>query len=169
MKSIIPFLGAAPEIAAGTFVDPTSVIIGRVTLGKGAGVFPMCVLRGDGNPIVVEEEAVILDKVLIEASRPVTVGRRALISHGAILHGCRVAEGALVGIGAIVLDGAVVGKNAMVGAGSLVPPGMTVPEGSLVLGIPAKVVRKLSPEEVRRIDAQVDEALGKAAVYRKMQ
>jgi carbonic anhydrase/acetyltransferase-like protein (isoleucine patch superfamily) len=128
----------------------------------------MSVLRADSNQIVIEYEAAVLDKVLIEApvKNPVIVGRRALISHGAILHGCTVQEGALVGIGAIILDGAIVGKGSIIGAGSVVSPQMIIPENSLVLGIPGKVIRTLKPDEVQKTSSQVDEVRKKASRYR---
>ncbi len=91
-----------------------------------------------------------------------------MISHGAILHGCVVREGALVGIGAIVLDDAEIGRGSIVGSGSLVPPGMKVPEAVLVLGIPAKVVRRLSEDDLKRSKAQHAEAFEKAKKYLKI-
>ena len=168
MQNVIPFMGKKPQIGREVYVDPSCRVIGRVILRRGCSVWPMSVLRADSNQILIEEEAVILDKVLIEApaEHPVVVGRRALISHGAILHGCTVGEGALVGIGAIVLDGAAIGRSAIIGAGSLVPPGTAVPENSLVLGIPGRVIRDLRPEEIQRISAQVTESAEKAAKYR---
>jgi len=156
----------SPRIEEDVFIDPSSRIIGDVLLKRGSSIWPMCVLRADAERIVIEEEAAVLDKVLIESPTPVLVGKRALISHGAILHGCTVGEGALVGIGAIVLDGAVVGASAMIGAGSVVSPGMVIPEGCLVLGIPGKVIRPLKPEEVERILSQVHDLEEKARRYR---
>ena len=163
-------MGEEPQIERDVFIDPSSRIIGNVILRKGCSIWPLSVLRADSNQIVIEEESVILDKVLIEApaEHQVIVGKRALISHGAILHGCMVHEGALVGIGAIILDGAVIGRGAVIGAGSLVPPQMIVPENSLVLGLPGRIVRPLKPEEVKRTSSQVDEARQKANVYRQL-
>lgn len=93
------------------------------------------------------------------------IEKEVLVSHGAILHGCVLREGALVGIGAIVLDGAEVGRNSIVGSGSLVPPGMKVPDHSLVLGIPAMVVRKLDENDLKRSKDQLTEALEKSRKY----
>jgi carbonic anhydrase/acetyltransferase-like protein (isoleucine patch superfamily) len=168
MKNIISFMGKTPQIEEDVFVDPSSRIIGDVILKRGCSIWPLSVLRADSNQIVIQEEAVVLDKVLIEApgKNPVVVGKRALISHGAILHGCTVHDGALVGIGAIILDGAVVGKGTLVGAGSIVSPQMVIPENLLVLGIPGKIIRKLKTEEVERTSSQVDEVREKANQYR---
>jgi carbonic anhydrase/acetyltransferase-like protein (isoleucine patch superfamily) len=166
MENIIPYMGKMPRIEEEVYLDPSSRMIGDVVLKRGCSIWPMCVLRADAERIVIEEEAAILDKVLIESATHTLVGKRALISHGAILHGCTVREGALVGIGAIVLDGAVVGPGAMIGAGSVVAPGMVVPERCLVLGIPGKVIRPLKPEEVNRITSQVADLREKARHYR---
>jgi carbonic anhydrase/acetyltransferase-like protein (isoleucine patch superfamily) len=168
MKNIISFMGETPKIEEDVYIDPSSRIIGDVLLKKGCSIWPMCVLRADSNRIVIEDEAAVLDKVLIEAptKNPVVVGRRALISHGAILHGCTIQEGALVGIGAIILDGAIVGKGSVIGAGSVVSPQMAIPENSLVLGIPGKVIRALKPDELGKTSSQVDEVRQKANRYR---
>lgn len=168
MKNIVSFMGKTPRIEEGVYIDPSSRIIGDVLLKKGCSIWPLCVLRADSNQIVIDDQAAILDKVLIEApaQNPVIVGKRALISHGAILHGCTVHEGALVGIGAIVLDGAIVGEGSVIGAGSVVSPQMVIPENSLVLGIPGRVIRALKPDEVQKTSSQVDEVRQKADRYR---
>jgi carbonic anhydrase/acetyltransferase-like protein (isoleucine patch superfamily) len=168
MKNIITFIGKTPQIEEDVYIDPSSRIIGDVLLKRGCSVWPLCVLRADSNQIVIREETAVLDKVLIEApvKNPVVVGRRALISHGAILHGCTVQEGALVGIGAIILDGAIVGRGSVIGAGSIVSPQMVIPENSLVLGIPGRVIRALKPDEVEKTSSQVDEVRKKANQYR---
>ncbi len=168
MENIISFMGKTPVIGEDVYIDPSARIIGDVILKRGCSVWPMTVLRADSNRIVIEEEAAILDKVLIESPGPnlLLVGRTALVSHGAILHGCKVDDGSLVGIGAIVLDGAVIGTGSMIGAGSVVSPNTIIPPGSLVLGIPGKVIRPLRPDEAERIAAQVDEVKKKARQYR---
>ncbi len=167
MENIVSFMNKSPSIGADVFIDPSSRIIGDVTLKKSSSVWPLSVLRADSNRIVIGEEAAVLDLVMIEAParHPVLVGNRALISHGAKLHGCRIHDGSLVGIGAIVLDGAEIGSGSIIGAGSLVPPGMVVPENSLVLGLPGKVIRPLTPEEAARTLSEVEEVREKAARY----
>ncbi len=168
MTNIISFMGKTPKVEEDVYIEPSARIIGDVILKRGSSVWPLAVLRADSDRIVIEEEAAILDKVLIESPgpNPLVVGKRALVSHGAILHGCTVGEGSLVGIGAIVLDGAVVGTGSIIGAGSVVSPNTIIPPGSLVLGIPGKVVRLLRPDEIERIAAQVDEVKEKARHYR---
>jgi carbonic anhydrase/acetyltransferase-like protein (isoleucine patch superfamily) len=167
---ITPFEGKSPQFDETVFIDPSARLIGEVILGPLVSIFPFALLRADSNRVIVGERSVILDKVLIESpeNHPVVIEERVLISHGAMLHGCIVREGAIVGIGAIVLDGAEVGRNSIVGSGSLVPPGMKIPDDSLVLGIPAKVVRTLTDDERKRSADQLTEAYEKSRKYLKI-
>lgn len=167
---ITTFRGTSPTIGPDVWVDPTARLIGRVELGAGSSVWPGAVLRADDERIVIGKQSAVLDLCLIEspAGHPVIVGDGALISHKACLHGARVEANALVGIGAIVLDGAIIGAGALVGAGAIVTPGTEVAEGMLVLGQPAKPVRRLSPAESTKIKDQVAELVAKALEYRNM-
>jgi len=167
---ILPFEGKAPQFDESVFIVPSARLIGDVLLGSGVSIWPFALLRADGDRIVVGETSALLDKVLVESPKghPVVIERNVLISHGAILHGCVVREGALVGIGAIVLDGAEVGRGALVGSGSLVPPGMNIPGDSLVLGLPARVVRALHETERKRCEEQRVEVYEKSRTYLKM-
>jgi carbonic anhydrase/acetyltransferase-like protein (isoleucine patch superfamily) len=169
-SNLIPFRGKSPFVEEGVFVDPTSRIMGDVTLRSGASVWPLAVLRADSETIVIEENAAILDKVLVEApmGHNVLIEGDVIISHGAILHGCTIRRGALVGIGAIVLDGAEVGRDSIVASGSVVPPGTRIPEGSLAMGIPAKVVRSLNESERAAKKEQLAEVMEKSEHYRKI-
>jgi carbonic anhydrase/acetyltransferase-like protein (isoleucine patch superfamily) len=167
---IISFEGKSPQFDETVFIDLSARLIGEIILGSRVSIWPFALLRADSNRIVVGDRSVILDKVLIESPKdhPVVIERKVLISHGVILHGCIVREGAVVGIGAIVLEGAEVGRNSIVGSGSLVPPGMKIPDRSLVLGIPAKVVRRLDKVDLRRSKEQLTEAYEKSRKYLKI-
>jgi carbonic anhydrase/acetyltransferase-like protein (isoleucine patch superfamily) len=170
LLNITPFEGKSPQFNESVFIDPTARLIGDVVLGPDVSVWPLTVLRADSNRIVVGDRSVLLDKVLVESPKdhPVTIERNVLISHGAILHGCIVREGAIVGIGSIVLDGAEVGRYSIVGSGCVVPPGMKIPDGSLVLGIPAKVVKTLEDKDRKRSEEQLAEAYEKSRKYLKI-
>ncbi len=128
-----------------SWVHPSAVVIGDVTLGRDASVWPTAVLRGDNDAIVIGDETNVQDGAIIhvDAGKPVRVGNRVTIGHRAVLHGCTVEDECMIGIGAIVLNGAVIGAGSVIGAGALVPEGMIVPPGSLALGVPAKVVRSV--------------------------
>jgi len=170
LSHITPFEEKSPQFDESVFIDPTARLIGDVVLGPDVSVWPLTVLRADSNRIVVGDRSVLLDKVLVESPKdhPVMIEKNVLISHGVILHGCIVREGAIVGIGAIVLDGAEVGRHSIVGSGCVVPPGMRIPDDSLVLGIPAKVVKTLDEKDRKRSEEQLAEAYEKSRKYLKI-
>jgi carbonic anhydrase/acetyltransferase-like protein (isoleucine patch superfamily) len=170
LSHITPFEGKSPQYDETVFVDPTARLIGDVILGPDVSIWPFTVLRADSNRIVVGERSALLDKVLVESPKdhPVTIEKNVLISHGVILHGCMVREGVIIGIGAIVLDGVEVGKYSIVGSGCVVPPGMNIPDNSLVLGIPAKVVKTLDEKDRKRSEEQLAEAYEKSRKYLKI-
>ncbi|HEY3286384.1 MAG TPA: gamma carbonic anhydrase family protein [Gemmatimonadaceae bacterium] len=130
------------------------MLIGSVTLGRDASVWPTAVLRGDSDTIVIGDETNVQDGTIIhvDPGKPVRVGNRVTIGHRAVIHGCTIEDDCLIGIGAIILNGAVIGTGSMVGAGAVVAEGMKVPPGSLVLGVPGKVVRPVDAELRARIE-----------------
>ena len=168
--NLISFKGRSPRAEEGVFIDPSSRIIGDVTLRRGASVWPLAVLRADAEAIVIGTNSAILDKALVEAptGHRVLIEEDVIISHGAILHGCTIRRGALVGIGAIVLDGAEVGSDSIIASGSLVPPGVRIPEKSLAMGIPAKVLRPVNERELAAHREQLAELAEKSEEYRKI-
>jgi carbonic anhydrase/acetyltransferase-like protein (isoleucine patch superfamily) len=168
--NLIPFKGRSPRAEEGVFIDPSSRIIGDVTLRTGASVWPLAVLRADAEAIVIGTNSAILDKALVEAptGHGVLIEEDVIISHAAILHGCTIRRGTLVGIGAIVLDGAEVGSDSIIASGSLVPPGTRIPEGSLAMGIPAKVLRPINERELAAHKEQLAELVEKSKEYRKI-
>jgi carbonic anhydrase/acetyltransferase-like protein (isoleucine patch superfamily) len=145
------FLDSSPQIPDSAFIAETAVVIGDVEIGEEASVWYGCVLRGDVNYIRIGDRSNIQDMTMIHVSRrdhPTVVEHEVTVGHSVTLHGCHVETGCLIGIGATVLDGARIGKNSLVAAGSLVTPNTVIPEGSFVLGAPAKVKRRLTPEEI---------------------
>ena len=123
--------------------------MGNVTLEEGSSVWFGAVIRSEGTPITVGRGSNIQDLCVLHVDDiPLIVGENCTIGHGAILHSCTVGDNSLVGMGAIVLNGAKIGKNCLVAAGALIKAGMEVPDGSMVMGMPAKVVRALTEEEI---------------------
>ncbi len=145
------FLGSPPEWAATAFIAPTAIILGRVRIGADAGIFYGAVLRGDIQAIEIGARSNVQDNAVVHVSDdyPALIGEEVTIGHLACVHACTIADGALIGMQATVLDGAEIGEEAMVGAGALVPPGAVIPPGMLAVGLPARVVRALRPEERR--------------------
>lgn len=151
MNAVVRTIGGhAPQIASDAWVAPTAAVIGQVTIGAGVGVFYSAVLRGDLDAISIGDGANLQDGVVVHADpgSPARVGRDVSVGHGAVLHGCTVEDGALIGMNATVLNGAVVGEGSLVAAGALVLEGTQIPPHSLVAGVPAKVRRRLTDEEV---------------------
>lgn len=142
------FEGRKPRIGKTSFVHKEAVLIGKVTIGEGCYVAAGAVLRGDWGEIEVGDGSNIQENVVIHA-RPGSVTRLAKdshIGHGAILHGCTLDEHVLVGMGAVINDDVHVGEDVVIGSGALLPPKQDVPPRVLVVGIPAKVVKELTPE-----------------------
>lgn len=135
------------------YIHPSAIIIGNVTLGRDSSVWPTAVLRGDIASIVIGDETNVQDGVIVHVDYgvPVHVGHRVTIGHRAVIHGCTIEDDCLIGIGAIILNRAVIGTGSVIGAGAVVREDMQVPPGSLVLGVPAKVVRPVDDELRERI------------------
>lgn len=150
MPLILTLDGHTPQIDENAWVAPNASVIGRVRIAADASVWFGAVLRGDIDDIVLGERSNLQDNAVIhtDAGKPTTVGADVSIGHGAVVHGCVVEDGCLVGMNATLLNGAVVGANSLVAAGALVLEGTVVPPRSLVAGVPAKVRRELSDEEI---------------------
>jgi gamma-carbonic anhydrase len=148
-KQLDTFLRKQPKIGRGVYIARDAVVIGDVTLGTRSSVWYGAVLRGDINRIVVGHHSNIQDNAVLHLADdfPCLVGNWVTVGHSAIVHACRVGDEVLVGMGAVILDGAVIGRQSLIGAKALVTQGMKIPAGSLVLGAPAKVVRKLTEKE----------------------
>lgn len=148
-KQLDTFLRRQPRLGKGVYIAQSAIVLGDVRLGDHSSVWYNAVLRGDINRIVVGHHTNIQDNAVLHLADdfPCIVGNYVTVGHSAIIHACKVGDEVLVGMGAVILDGAVVGKQSLVGAKALVKQGMRIPPGSLVLGAPAKVVRKLNPEE----------------------
>ncbi len=139
-----------PVVDPTAYVHPTAVLIGDVIVGADCYVGPAACLRGDFGRIVLQRGANVQDTCVIHGfpGHDTVVGENGHIGHGAVLHSCTVQRDALVGMNAVVMDEAVVGEPAIVAACAFVRAGMQVPPRTLVAGLPAKVVRELSPEEM---------------------
>ena len=147
--------GISPELPeeGAYWIAPTATVIGKVRLGKGVSVWFGAVIRGDGEPIAIGDNTNVQENTVVHTDPgfPVSIGSGCTIGHRALIHGCAIGNNVLVSMGAIVLNGARIGDNSLIGAGALVPEGREIPPGSLVLGMPGKVVRQLSDNEIARL------------------
>jgi carbonic anhydrase/acetyltransferase-like protein (isoleucine patch superfamily) len=142
------YLDAVPQVAEDAYVAPGAALVGDVRLAAESSVWFGCVLRADLQRIEVGARSNLQDGVVVHLGDldPTIVGADVVVGHRAVLHGCVIGDACLIGIGAVVLDGAVVGPGSVIGAGAVVPAGAQIPAGSLVLGVPAKVIKPLGPE-----------------------
>jgi gamma-carbonic anhydrase len=143
------FLRQRPKLGKGVYLAKSAVVLGAVELGDYSSVWYNAVLRGDINRIVVGHHTNIQDSAVLHLADDCAciLGNYVTVGHSAIVHACKVGNEVLIGMGAVILDGAVIGKQSLIGAKALVKQGMKIPAGSLVLGAPAKVVRRLTLKE----------------------
>jgi carbonic anhydrase/acetyltransferase-like protein (isoleucine patch superfamily) len=139
-----------PILRGDNFVAHNAAVIGSVLLERGASVWWNVTIRGDNDLITLGENVNVQDNSVLHTDEgvPLVLERNVSVGHLVMLHGCTVRENSLIGIGAIILNRAVVGKNCLIGAGAMVTEGKVIPDGSLVLGVPGKVVRSLTAEEI---------------------
>ncbi len=150
MPKVYSIDGIVPVVHPSAFVHESAVLIGDVIVGARAYIGPCACLRGDFGRIVVEEGANIQDTCMLHGfpGKDTVVGAEATIGHGAVLHGCVVQRGALIGMNCVVNDNAEVGEDAMVAAMAFVKAEARIPARSLAAGIPARVLRELSADEL---------------------
>lgn len=155
--SVRSFAGHTPQLGARVFIDRSAVVIGDVTLGDDASVWPQAVIRGDMQRIHIGARTSIQDNCVCHITHagpfnpdgwPLNVGDDCTIAHNVTLHGCTIGDRVLIGMGSIVMDGAVIESDVVIGANSLVPPGKQLASGFLYTGSPAKVVRPLTEKEL---------------------
>ncbi len=164
-KQLDRFLRKKPRLGQGVYIATSGVVLGDVKLGDHSSVWYNAVLRGDINRIVVGHHTNIQDNAVLHLADdfPCILGNYVTVGHSAIVHACKVGDEVLIGMGAIILDGAVIGAQSLIGAKALVTQGTRIPPGSLVLGAPAKVVRKLTPKERAGLKYWADKYVANAA------
>ncbi len=150
---LMGFRGSLPRIGKRVFVAGSAQVIGDIEIGDFSSVWYNAVLRGDRERIRIGRYSNVQDGAVVHVSKgfPVEIGDFVSIAHGCVVHGCRIGSNSLIGMGAVVLNGVVVGENCLVGAGAVLTEGKRFPPGSLILGVPASVVRELSDREVEAI------------------
>ena len=138
-----------------SWTAPTATLIGKVRLEEGASVWFNAVLRGDNELILIGKHSNVQDGAVMHTDMgyQLTLGTGVTIGHNAMLHGCTVGDYSLIGINAVILNGAKIGKHCIIGANSLIGEGKEIPDGSLVMGSPGKVVRDLTDEQKKLLEA----------------
>jgi carbonic anhydrase/acetyltransferase-like protein (isoleucine patch superfamily) len=150
------------------FIAPGAVILGEVRIGAQSSVWYTAVLRGDTDTISIGPRTNVQDGAVlhVDAGMPCSIGAGVTIGHRAVVHGALVEDDVLIGIGAIVLSGAYISHDCIIGAGSLVTGHSVIPPRSMVLGVPGRVVRQLTEEEIASIHAAAEHYVAHSAAYR---
>jgi carbonic anhydrase/acetyltransferase-like protein (isoleucine patch superfamily) len=149
------YKGKRPRIGDRVFIADNAALIGDLEVADDCSIWFGTVLRADVNSIRVGARTNIQDNCVVHVTNdtaPTVIGEEVTIGHSVVVHGCTIERGALIGMGSRVLDGAVIGEGALVGAGALVPEGLHVPPHTLAIGVPARIKRELTAEEVARLD-----------------
>jgi phenylacetic acid degradation protein len=143
--------GIVPVVDPTAYVHPSAVLIGDVIVGPECYVGPCASLRGDFGRLILERGANLQDTCVMHGfpGTDTVVEENGHIGHGAVLHGCRIRRNALVGMNAVIMDNAIIGESSIVAASAFVKAGAEIPPRVLVAGMPAKVIRELSDEEIR--------------------
>jgi carbonic anhydrase/acetyltransferase-like protein (isoleucine patch superfamily) len=157
-----------PQIDPSAFVHETAVLIGQVSVGANASVWPFATLRGDNEPIALGRDSNCQEGCTLHADPgfALTVGQRVTVGHHVMLHGCTIGDDCLIGIQAVILNGSVIGNGCLIGAASLVTEGKQIADGSLVLGSPGKVVRQLDAREIERSRAIAQSYVTRGGLYK---
>jgi carbonic anhydrase/acetyltransferase-like protein (isoleucine patch superfamily) len=140
-----------PQISPHCFIAKSADIIGDVILEEGVSIWFNTVLRGDIATIHIGKNSNIQDNstIHIETDIPCLIGENVTVGHNVILHSCSIEDNTLIGMGSTILNNARIAKNCLVGANSLVTHSLPYEEGCLIMGSPAKIIRKLTDEEMR--------------------
>jgi carbonic anhydrase/acetyltransferase-like protein (isoleucine patch superfamily) len=151
------------------WIAPNATLIGRVRMLKGASVWFGSVLRGDNDWITVGERCNIQDLAVLHTDPgiPLTLGTDVTIGHGVIVHGATVGDNSIIGMGATLLNRARIGRNSIVGANALVPEGKEFPDNSLIVGVPARVVRSIPDDQIGMITMNAEIYFDRWQRYRR--
>lgn len=158
-----------PKIHKTAFVAPSADVIGDVTVGEDSSLWFGASVRGDEQAIIIGKRTSIQDNTSVHVCprHPTIIKDDVTVGHNAVIHGCTVNSNCIIAIGAILLNGCVIGKDSIIGAGAVVMENQKIPPRSLAVGIPAKVIRKLSDNDVKVIKENADEYVKLAKTYLK--
>lgn len=166
---LMEFEGKRPKVHKTAFIHPEAVVIGKVNVGERSNIWPGAVIRGDFAEVKIGCHTCIQDNAVVHADvgEAVKIGDRVVVGHQALVHGATISDDSLVGAGSIIFSGAKIGEGSLIGMGAVVLKGEEVPPGTVVVGIPARPLRKLREEETEYIRLQVERYDQLAERYKK--
>jgi carbonic anhydrase/acetyltransferase-like protein (isoleucine patch superfamily) len=153
MAHLITLGSKKPRIHPTAIIAPNATVIGDVVVGARTSLWPGSVLRGDYGYIRVGADCSIQDNVVVhcDVGNPGIIGNGVTVAHSAIVHACRIGDECLIGAGAIIFDGARIGTHSILGVGSVVLEDRRIPSGSVAVGMPARVIRRATANDIRMI------------------
>ncbi len=157
------FEGKSPKVDSSSFIAHNATIIGDVVLEANTSIWFGVVIRGDGGPVRIGEGTNLQDNTVLHDR--ITIGKGCTVGHNAIVHGCEIGDNCLIGAGSIIFDNCKVGNNCIIGAGAVLPPRTQIPDGCMVLGVPGKVVRQLTPQEIEQRSGGADGYIRRSKMY----
>lgn len=166
---LIEYEDITPDVHSTVFVAPGAMVIGKVTIREESSIWFNTVLRGDLEAIHIGCRTNIQDGTVIHMDKkiPCLIGDDVTVGHGAILHSCKIGNDALIGMGAILLTGCTIGERAIVAAGALVREGQDIPAGTVAMGMPAKVRRDVTEEDLKRVREGKDDYVLRGKIMRE--
>ena len=161
------YVNHAPRIHPSAFVAESADLIGAVDVGKDASIWYQVVIRADDEPVTIGAETNVQDGSIIhiDAGMSTVLGKGVTVGHRAIVHGAVVEDHVLISMGAVILSGARIGEHSIIGAGALVLENMKVPPGSLVVGVPGRVLRPVTDEQIERIHRTAEGYVERGRIY----
>ncbi|KQC03915.1 MAG: acetyltransferase [Methanoculleus sp. SDB] len=161
-------MSAGTPTGSAFFLAGNATLIGDVSLGEHVSIWFGAVIRADKDQISIGSESNIQDNAVVHTTvgRPVRIGSQVSVGHGAIIHGCTINDRVLVGMGSVIMNDAVIGEGSIIGAGAVVTEKTVVPPRSVVLGVPGKVVREVSAEQMVGIISNAEGYVKLAERYR---
>ena len=161
----------ADLVAPTAFIADSATVLGDVTIGDQSSVWFGTVIRGDTESLRIGNRSNVQDLSVLHADPgyPCQIGDDVTIGHASVVHGATIEDGALIGIRAVVLNGANIGKGALIGAGAVVTEGAIIPAGHLAVGVPAKVIRELTPEQKARLKNTANHYAAATKAYKAAQ
>ncbi|MBN1366422.1 MAG: gamma carbonic anhydrase family protein [Dehalococcoidales bacterium] len=164
---IYTFNGKTPRIAASSYVNQNSYIIGDVEIGEECTVWPGAVIRGDLSSIKIGNRVHIQDNCVLHAEYPMVIGDNILLAHCVMMHGAVIGHDTVIGNNATVLDNSEIGNYCVIGAGAVVSDGMKVPDYSLVAGVPAKIKGRVNAEQLNWVERGIPIYMNLAKKYKE--
>lgn len=157
------------SVHSSAWIAQSAEVIGNVVIEKDASVFFQSVIRGDKDQIIIGEGSNIQDHCTLhtDPAHILQIGKRVTVGHGCILHGCTIKDECLIGMGAIVLNGAIIESHCIIGAGAVITEGMQIPSGSVVIGVPAKIIKRSSAAQIQEIQKNAQQYVELSHEYQK--